>query len=166
MPGWLEANWQFLAGVLVAVWTVWSYLMNRRDEAAWRRTEFMVEQLRVLDTDGAATEALAILEGWRPDLSVEQIFADPPQMTADIRGVHVARFDRLLNLLWCVAYAHLELKTITWKELAGFGWYIWRVASDPAMAKYCESHYPEVLDAAKVLQKKGRWDAALVRRSR
>lgn len=55
-------NWQFLAAIVVALWTVGVFLVNRQREAAWKRTEFMFTQLRFLDTDPAGAEAIAILQ--------------------------------------------------------------------------------------------------------
>jgi hypothetical protein len=159
----LRDNWQFIAGIVVAIWTVsWtvsSYMMNRRNEAAWKRTEFVFTQLRFLDTDPGISNAIAILEGWNPGVTPEDVFTPTPKLAPEMRGKHVAEFDRLLNLLWCISYAFLELKTITWKELGGFGWYLWRVQTTPSVANYCRNNgYADILHATQILSVEEKWD--------
>ena len=135
------------------------FWLNRRREAAWKRTEFMFTQLRFLDTDPGISEAVGVLEGWNSAVTIDDVFSGMSRLSPEGRMKYRAHFDRFFNLLWCVSYAYLELKTITWKEVGGFGWYLWRVQTTPALADYCRDNgFSEVLTAAAALSKKEKWD--------
>lgn len=148
----MSAHWQFLSAIVVATWTVVAYLASRQREAAWKRTEFMFAQLRYLDSNPGVSEAVAILEGWNNGVSIDDVFLPNSGLTPERQLHYRMAFDRLLNLLWCVAYACLELHTITPRELGGFGWYLWRVREAPTLAAYCRDNgFADVLRAAELL---------------
>lgn len=128
-------------------------------DAAWRRTEFMFQQLRILDTDPGIAEAIAILEGFNSDITPSDVFVKPSRLQSEQRGKYVAMFDRLLNLLWCVGFATVELKTITFKEFGGFGWYLSLVKDNPVVVQYCVDHgYAELIAAINELSTIEEWD--------
>jgi hypothetical protein len=53
-----------------------------------------------------------------------------------------------------MCYAYLETKTISRKELDGFGWYLWRISERPAIVEYCDNNgYEEINIATKKLMR-------------
>src|SRR5262245_59859205 len=85
-----------IASLTVAVWTVQSYFASKRTETAWKRTEFMFDQLRYLDTDERIGEALAVLEGWNKKVTPDDVFSPTSSLPPGDRARLVASFDRLL----------------------------------------------------------------------
>ncbi|MFQ5771975.1 MAG: hypothetical protein ACE5HX_15680 [bacterium] len=45
-----QDNWKELIGFLIAGFGIWKYLDTRKNELVWKRTEFLFEQARLLDS--------------------------------------------------------------------------------------------------------------------
>src|SRR5215831_8609008 len=136
-------NVQLGITVVLALFTIGSYFLTRRRELAWRRTEFLCRQSEYLDSDPVLLETITILENRHPELTISAIFAPEAETTAldsRTRQQYLQKFDKLLNLLWRLCYAFLETKTISIKELDGFGWYLWKISKNPALVAYCEEN--------------------------
>jgi hypothetical protein len=69
-----HADWQLIVAVGVAFFTVVSYILNRRRELAWRRTEFLCAQSQYLDNDADLVEMVKILEDRHSSIAVAHIF--------------------------------------------------------------------------------------------
>jgi hypothetical protein len=133
-------NWSLLVASGVAIFTVVSYIFSRRRELAWRRTEFLCAQSQYLDNDPVLIEVVMILEDRHVDITVSQIFDDGSKLDEVKQKEYLQKFDKLLNLLWRLCYAYLETKTISRKEIEGFGWYLLCISEYPSMVKYCDEN--------------------------
>src|SRR5437764_172691 len=75
---WLH-NWQYLVTSAILVigggWTLYAYLDRKRDELAWRRTEFLFDQARYIETDPDINATIKLLEG-RDTISVQDLLND------------------------------------------------------------------------------------------
>jgi len=143
-------KWELLVAAGALVFSVITYIMTRRAELAWRRTEFLCEQAYYLDTDPELTEMIKILEGRHKSATIPALFAADAALEDIERQDYMQKLDKLLNFLWRLCYAYLETRTITQKELEGFGWYFWRIASFPVLLAYCKENgfeeIPTVID--------------------
>jgi len=132
-------NWQIIIAFGVAVFSIASYVLTRRRELAWRRTEFLCAQSQYLDTDPELSEVVRILEDRDDCITIDQIFGSG-DLADSKRNEYLARMDKLLNFLWRLCYATLKLKTLSKKEIEGFSWYLWRISQNPSMVEYCENN--------------------------
>ena len=138
-------NWGFLIAAGTVVFSFYSYELTRRRELAWKRTEFLCTQAQYLDTDSDLTEAVKILEGRHADITGSQLFDDNSDFDKAKQNEYRQKMDKLLNFLWRLCYAYLETKTISQKEVEGFGWYFWRIDQIPYSDNYCEGNgYKEI----------------------
>jgi hypothetical protein len=135
---------QMTLTILVAsaavVFSVISYVLTRRRELAWKRTEFLFSQSQYLEDDPTLVEVITILEDRHPTISVLSVFGDDSNLDQETRQIYKQKFDKLLNFLWRLCYAYLTLKTISSKEVEGFGWYLWRISKIPSLIDYCENN--------------------------
>jgi len=69
-----------------------------------------------------------------------QIFDADSQLDYEKRAEYEQKFDKLFNFLWRLCYAYLEVKTLSSKEVEGFGWYFWLISKFPAVVDYCENN--------------------------
>ena len=136
----IKDNWQSIFGIVVAIGTVIGYFLTRRNELAWKRTEFLCSQADYLDNDTVLVEIIKILEDRHPTLTVNDIFDSESQFDEEKREEYKQKFDKLLNFLWRLCYAYLEVNTISRKEVEGFGWYFWRISRFPSLVDYCENN--------------------------
>jgi len=133
-------NWKGLVvGLLAIAVSVITYLLTRRRELAWKRTEFLSEQAKYLEDDPVLTEVITILEERHPTIKVQDIFGNGGTLDEVKRAEYVQKFDKFLGFLWRLSYAHLTLKTISSAEVEAFGWYYWRIAQMPTLVDYCEN---------------------------
>jgi hypothetical protein len=152
-------NWQLLIAAVLAIFTVVSYVLTRRRELAWRRTEFLCKEAEYLENDPVLIEMVTILEGRHAELTATAIFGTGNEIDTIKRNEYQQKFDKLLGMLWRHCYAYLETKTISRKELEGFGWYLWKVSQNPALVKYCETQgFDEIIAAIGKLRVS--WDEA------
>jgi hypothetical protein len=133
----VHANWQFLLALAVAVFSVLSYILTRRRDLAWRRTEFLFKQAEYLESDNVLVEMLMILEERHPTLTIKSLFGPDNQMDLSKRQEYIQRLDKLLNLLWRLCYAYLGTKTLSVKELEAFSWYLWLISESSQLSQYC-----------------------------
>lgn len=135
-----QTNWQLAIAALVAIFTVLSYLLTRRRELAWRRTEFLCKQAEYLENDPVLMEMITILEERHASVSVSCLFDGADHISMAQRQEYVQKMDKLLNFLWRWCYAYLETKTISIKELNRFGWYLALISENPALVRYCDEN--------------------------
>jgi hypothetical protein len=148
----VQNNWKELLGFGIAIAGIWRYLDTRRRELAWRRTEFLFEQARLLDSDQGLRDAVRVLEGRHPDITLDTLFNDynPPGSPADAEIYQ--QIDALLNFLDRVAYALQDAKTLSGSEASHFGWYAKQVVGHQGLKSYCDKYgYESVLIFAEQL---------------
>jgi hypothetical protein len=131
-------TWSVLIASVAVIISVITYVLTRRRELAWKRTEFLNSQSRYLDDDPVLVEAVTILEDRHPEITVKDIFDD--SMVSDIQREYRQKFDKFLNFLWRLCYAYDTLKTISGPEVEAFGWYFWKIAKIPALVDYCDNN--------------------------
>lgn len=144
---WL-VNWQYLVTTAVLLigggWTLYTYFDGKKDELAWRRTEFLFEQARYIETDPEINATIRLLED-RDTMSVEDIIADTASQNPE-RPALMHSLDKTLNVFDRFAYAVYTSKTLTVKEVEIFAWYLERIADNPELRQYCrENGYQDVL---------------------
>jgi hypothetical protein len=133
-------SWNLFIAAAAVTFSVISYLVTRRRELAWRRTEFLCSQMQQLDNDPVLVEAVTILEDRHPTITVADVFSDDDSLDLPKRAEYRQKFDKLLNFLWRLCYAYSTLKTISRAEVEGFGWYFWRLSRVPVLVAYCENN--------------------------
>jgi hypothetical protein len=148
----LAREWQPLVAFATLVTTIVTYFITRGRELAWKRTEFLFAQSQYIDKDADAWEAIKILEGRHPTVTLEAIFALSSQAEKSTRNEYAQKFDRLLGHIELIAYAVLTVKTLSLREAQSFGWYIQRIVASPLLRDYCsQSGYEDVLRLARAL---------------
>lgn len=114
----------------------------------------MFEQARYLDTNPRIAKAIRVLTGRESDVTVALIYDDSSSLSVKARNEYRDCFDKLLNLLDYIAYSTLHIKTLSEAEARNFGWYLARIAREPALVTYCNDNgLGDVIDLAEVLQK-------------
>lgn len=133
-------NWNVLIASVAIVFSVISYVLSRRRELAWKRTEFLCAQSQYFDNDEILLEVSAILEDRHPEVTVAQIFDAASQVDPEKRLKYKVKFDKMFNFLWRLCYAYLEVGTLSRKEVEGFRWYFRKISESPVMVEYCEKN--------------------------
>jgi hypothetical protein len=133
-------NWNVLVASVAVIFSMTSYVLTRRKELAWKRTEFLYAQAQYLENDPELVDVIRILEDRHPSLTMAQIFDADSQLDYEKRAEYEQKFDKLFNFLWRLCYAYLEVKTLSSKEVEGFGWYFWLISKFPAVVDYCENN--------------------------
>ena len=126
-----QVNGQLVVAIVVAGFSMVTYVLTRRRELAWRRTEFLFSQSQYLDNNPELVEVITILENRHASLTLGQIFDPTSELDEAKRKEYLQRFDKLLNFLWRLCFACLKTKTLSDKEINGFGWYFWRISQSP-----------------------------------
>jgi hypothetical protein len=139
MPKFLTDNWQYLTAVVAALWVVGSFIAQRKSELGWKRTEFLFEQAKYLETDPDLSEVLRIIEDRNDSVTLDDVLADTSSLTKNDQLRYQHSLDKLLNLLDRLYYAVTTAKTLKNSEIQIFGWYLDRIANDPKVRKYCET---------------------------
>jgi hypothetical protein len=141
-------NWQYLLTTAIllggAAWTLYTYFDRKKDELAWRRTEFLFDQARYIETDPEINATMRLLED-RDTVTVEDILADTagenPQRPAMMHSL-----DKTLNVFDRFAYSVYTAKTLRVDELEIFAWYLEQIADSPELRQYCRDNgYGDVL---------------------
>jgi hypothetical protein len=130
-------SWDVLIASVTVIFSVISYVLSRRRELAWKRTEFLCSQSQYLDDDPVLVEVVTILEGRHPTITATDIF-DGKSVDPGKQREYQQKFDKLLNFLWRICYAYETLRTISDTEVEGFGAYFWRISKIPVVVDYCE----------------------------
>lgn len=138
MCNFIYENWKELVGFAIAAFGIWKYLDVRKHELAWKRTEFLFEQARLLETDNDLSDAIKILEGRHPEITVDTLYGSKADLSASKTKEHRHKLDKLLNHFDRIAYATLQRKTLSIEEAANFGWYVGLICSDDNLRDYCQ----------------------------
>ena len=109
----------------------------RKRELAWKRTEFLFEQARLLETDKDLSDAIKILEDRHPEITVAALFGAKADPSESKNKEYRHKFDKLLNHFDRIAYATLQRKTLSIEEAANFGWYVGLISSNAGLKDYC-----------------------------
>ena len=146
-------SWNVLIASVTVIFSVLSYVLNRRRELAWRRTEFICTQAQYFDNDPDLIEVVRILEGRHSKITVDQIFGANSPLDSDTSTDYKQKFDKMFNFLWRLCYSYQEVKTLSRKEVEGFGWYFWKISKSPAVVEYCEDNgYEDINSVTKKLK--------------
>jgi hypothetical protein len=133
-------KWEVFVASAAVIFSVTSYVLTRRRELAWRRTEFLFAQAQYFDTDPDLIETVKILENRHDSITISEIFDANSEFDNAKKREYNQKFDKLFNFLWRYCYAYLETKTISQKEIQAFGWYLRRIAQYPSLVDYCENN--------------------------
>ena len=137
----IQTHWQWLSALAIGVFAVWKYFDTRRRELAWRRTEFIFEQARLLDTDEDLADAVSILEGRHETVQLASLYPDQDELDeSSYSSLDHHKMDKLLNFLDRLTYATSDAKTLSISEVVNFGWYFKLVAKHPGLKKYCRKN--------------------------
>jgi hypothetical protein len=139
MPKFFTDNWQYLTAFLAAIWIVGSFIAQRKSELSWKRTEFLFEQAKYLETDADLSEILRIVEDRNGSVSLDDVLADKTSLSESEQLRYQHSLDKLLNLFDRLYYAVTTAKTLNKSEIQIFGWYLDRLAEDQRVRKYCET---------------------------
>ncbi len=136
---WLGDHWEYLTAVTAGCFSLYKFLSARRQELAWKRTEFIFDQARYLDCDPDISAVVAVLSGIDCSVSVKDLIDRSPGQKP-IDGKYDRGLDKLLNLLDRLAYARFTTASLSHEEVANFGWYLRVVKDQPDLAKYAEAN--------------------------
>lgn len=143
-----DINWTLVATSVTAaalVFSIISFLLNRRKETAWKRTEFLFSQWQYLDNDQILIEVVTILEGRHPSIKLTDVYDPTSDLDESKRMEYLRKFDKLLNFLARFCYAYLTVKTFSKKEIQAFDWYFRRIGECSHLVEYCENNgYEEI----------------------
>ncbi len=139
----LKNNWKQLGGFLIAVFTIWKYFDTRSRELAWRRTEFLINQITYMHSDNDISEILSILDGIHPQYSIDQIFGRYSRLDSSPKEKEkiLRKFEKYLDFVHTLGYAALTAKTISLEEVNNTaGWYIQRIGDSKTLMNWCEEN--------------------------
>lgn len=140
------SNWPALAGLAAASWAILTYLVTRRRELALRRTDHIFEQSQYLDNDKEMVECTLILYGKHPNHTVADFLkAARSEGREEVDTVLLMKFEKYLNFLWRICYAHLALRTLREKDMCAFGAYLRQIGQNRPLYDYCKSGFEENL---------------------
>ena len=98
----INNNWEFILSFLAVLgggaFGLWRFLVVRRAELAWKKTEFIFLQAYYLDTNPELTEIVMILEGRHPKIELEALFDDGIEIPVEMRKEVLHKLDKLLNI--------------------------------------------------------------------
>jgi hypothetical protein len=144
---------QLIVATVAAIFSICAYLLTRRRELAWKRTEFLFAQYQYFENDRELLETTTILEERHSTITVDQVFSLDSMLDDAKRKEYAQKFDKLLNFLWRLCYARLETKTLSLKEVEAFGWYLWRISESEVLREYCENNgFDEIVIVIKELK--------------
>jgi len=122
------------------IWAIISFIISKKNELAWKKTEFICAQSQYLDTDPTLSEMVLILEERHPSVSINDIFGNDSKLEKSIKNEYQQNFDKFLNFLWRLCYAYTDLKTLDKKELVSIGWYLRCISENILLFEYCSSN--------------------------
>ena len=139
----ISQHWQFLLGFITTVTGgtlgLWRFLVSRNNDLAWRRTAFLFEQARYIETDPELSEVLKLFAGFHPQTSLAEVLSYETSLTeAEQRRLQHA-LDKFLNVFDRFYYAVHTTKTISLSELNVFDWYLDALQSNEQLRSYCEN---------------------------
>jgi hypothetical protein len=146
-------NWSVLIGSATILVSVITYLLSRRSELAWKRTEFLCSQAQYFDNDEVLIEVSAILEERHPEVTVAKVFGARSEFDPGKQLLYKQKFDKMFNFLWRLCYAYLQVGTLTRKEVEGFRWYFRKISESDVMVEYCEKNgYEDINTVTRALK--------------
>jgi len=150
----VKNNWHIISGISLGVFSICKHFAARERELAWRRTEFIFKEAKILDSDSELSEAIRVLEGRHPDFNLKRLYENyKEKQGSDERKFH-EKFDRLLNFFDRLAYATFHAKTLSIPEVSIFGWYLRKIEEDPYLSAYClQFGFRDVIKLSKKVRK-------------
>lgn len=147
-------DWKITSAVIVAIIGLIKYFHTRSKELAWRRTEFLFEQSRLLDTDEEYKESIRMLEG-RHSVKLETLYDDYEKTKTDKDKIkYYEIMDKLLNYFDRISYSVYDAKTLTIIEVSNFGWYLQKIKDSKLLNKYCEDNgFQDILKLSEDIEK-------------
>ena len=134
------------------IFSVIAYVLTRRQELAWSAQNSWWRR-RIFDNDKDLLEVVIILEDRHPVVTLSMIFDEDSNFDPQKRTEYKQKCDKLFNFLWRICYAYDQVKTLSRKEVEGFGWYFWRISKFPAVVDYCENNgYEDINTVTKKLE--------------
>ena len=153
MSSFITHNWQYLSALIGGGVGFWRFLVSRRDDLAWRRTEFLFKQAQYLESDTNMREMLQILGDNHQTIGIGDILSEDSSISDDERFRLRNNLDHLLNFFDRVYYAHATAKTLSKEEVRVFEWYLSEISETEELAQYCrKSGFQDVLKLSKELQ--------------
>lgn len=149
----LVSTWNLgdVVAAIAIVIGVWKFLASRKRELAWKRTEFIFEQAAYIDTDEDIAAAISIAQSALEDVTIDEVFDENGEWGKSSSTTYRQGFEKLLNLLDRLAYAHLHAHTISVSEIANFHWYYELITDHERIKKHCQIN--GFKDAAQVAEK-------------
>ncbi|MFO7370911.1 MAG: hypothetical protein R6X09_11645 [Bacteroidales bacterium] len=147
---------EFILAAVTIIWAIGSFILTRKKELAWKRTEFIVQQSEFLDTDKDMREVTLILYGKHTQKNVSDFITLMKQSKLSIEDEDfIMKFEKYLNFLWRISYAYLVLNTLSKKDMNAFGAYFKAVYNHKELNDYCcEDGYEEIIIAYRKLRSK------------
>ena len=151
MPLFFSQNWQYLTALIAGGFAIWRFLVSRRDELAWKRTEFLFAQAQYLESDRAMREILQILGDKHEQYSIGDIVADDADLEDGEKYRLKNNLDHFLNFFDRLYYA-FNAGTLSKAEVMVFQWYLAEIVETSELAEYCRtSGFKDVLKLAKLV---------------
>lgn len=137
-------HWQYFLTLSVSViggaFALWRFLLTRHAELAWRRTRFVFDQSRYLETDPELTEVLKLLTGNHPAASLDDVLDEDTSLDEEevLRLKHA--LDKFLNFFDRMFYAVHVVCTLKLDELSVFSWYLEALLNEQELMAYCRDN--------------------------
>jgi hypothetical protein len=131
------------------VWAISSFLISRKKELSWKKTEFIVQQSEIMDSTKEMQEVTLILYGKHSQKSVSDFIKLTSKAKLDKNEEdYLMQFESYLNFLWRISYSYLVLKTLSKKDMNAFGAYFKAVNLNKELKEYClKEGYDEIVTA-------------------
>ncbi|NJK85073.1 MAG: hypothetical protein HC906_02975 [Bacteroidales bacterium] len=104
-------HFEVIIAAIAFIWGISSFIMTRNKELAWKKTEFIIQQSQILDSDVEMREITLILYGIHPEKTIEDFLElTEKKKTSPENSDFVLQFEKYLNFIWRISYAFLVLK--------------------------------------------------------
>lgn len=144
-----------VAGLVAAGVGLYTYIDARDNDLTWRKTEFMFNEAKYLDTDPEVCKAVKVLDGCDLNTQPEDFFG--PCADDAKKAEYFIGFERLFNILDRIATARLEQHVLGKEEVNKFGWYLQKISESRVISDYCSSNgYSAVIRLANNVLSKDR----------
>ena len=140
----IESFWKELIATFVAFFSLWKYFDSRKKELDWKKTEFLFEQSKYIDSESDIQYVVGIIDG-EHGIRLEERLTQKGKLIGDDEqfreGLH-----KLLNMLERLSYAVESIGSITMNEVSHFGWYFTSVYREELLVNYCNRNgYKQVV---------------------
>ncbi len=149
----LSQHWQYFLTLSVSVvggaFALWRFLLTRHAELAWRRTHFVFEQARYLESDPELGEVLKLLANNHPAASLDDVLDEDTSLDdEEVLRLKYA-LDKFLNFFDRMYYAVHVVCTLKLDELSVFSWYLDALLNEQELKAYCRDNgYHDVIHLA------------------